>query len=70
MEKTVIITAGNMSANTYKALCDGVSERFGNREIEHKTDNSLIGGFMVIADGKVYDYSISSKLARFKNALV
>lgn len=70
MRKAVIRIADNMSSDTYKLLCNGLTAKFGSDiEFEKITDNSVIGGFVLNLDGMVYDSSVSAQINRLKKHL-
>lgn len=61
--RTVTITAAsNMSDATYKSICARFSERLGECEFIHITDDGIIGGFIADVDGEIYDLSLASQL--------
>jgi F0F1-type ATP synthase delta subunit len=63
MDKPVLILAAPYDEATVKAIKDGFSKQYGNElDFEIVEDNKIIGGFIAIIDGKVYDASISSRL--------
>ncbi len=67
MRKAIIKITHTMSDETYKLLCDGVSERMGSDiEFEKIEDETIVGGFVMKLDGKVYDYSIRTQLKNIK----
>lgn len=67
MRNAIIKTADNMSDETYKMLCDGIKQKFGEDvECTRKIDNSVIGGFTLSLDGVIYDNSIKTQLKRLK----
>ncbi len=68
MRKAIIKITKTMSDETFKMLCDGINEKFGNNiEFEKVYDESLIGGFVLKLDGIVYDNTIRTQLKRLKN---
>ena len=67
MRKSTIIVADNITIPTYRYLCDELKKKLGKDiEFEYKIDNSIIGGFIINLDGKVYDNSIKTQLERLK----
>ena len=67
MRKAIIKITPNMSDETYKMLCDGVSEKMGSDiEFQKITDETVVGGFVMKLDGKVYDYSVRTQLKNVK----
>ncbi len=67
MRKAVITVAENMSDSTFALLCNGITEKFGNDiNFEKVIDNTIIGGFLLVLDGVVYDNTIAVQLKRLK----
>ena len=67
MRKATIIVADNITIPTYRYLCDELKKKLGKDiDFEYKIDNSIIGGFIINLDGKVYDNSIKTQLERLK----
>lgn len=62
MKTAKIVCASNVSDAAYRYLCGKLTERFGAIELERETDASLLGGFVVLFDGKVYDLSLRTQL--------
>ncbi len=64
MKKPVLIYAPSCDEATISAVCREFSELLG-RPLEFDTvcDEKLIGGFIAMIDGKVYDTSYSSRLS-------
>lgn len=70
MKKAIITVSENMSENTFRKLSDGVRKKYGDDiSIVRKTDNKLLGGFILTVDGIVYDNSVSSQLKKIKKEL-
>ena len=63
MDRPVLLLAAPYDEATVKAIRDGFSKQYG-RELDFEVieDNKIIGGFIAIIDGKVYDASYSSRL--------
>lgn len=56
-----------MSDETYRMLCEGIREKFGNDiEFVRVIDESVIGGFVLKLDGVIYDHTIRTQLQRLK----
>lgn len=56
-----------MSDETYRMLCEGIRENFGNDiEFVRVIDESVIGGFVLKLDGVIYDHTIRTQLQRLK----
>ena len=67
MRKSTIIVADNITIPTFRHLCDELKKKLGKDiDFEYKIDNSIIGGFIINLDGKVYDNSIKTQLERLK----
>ena len=69
MQKVILTTAENMSPKTYAALCDGLCKKLGEVTFVHKTDPSLIGGFVANIEGQIYDMSVSAQLSEMKRCI-
>ena len=71
MQKALITVPGSMSDETYEMLCAGLTKRMGGGlTFERRTDDSVIGGFVLSMDGAVYDLSISTQLSKLKKHLI
>ena len=67
MRKSTIIVADNITIPTFRYLCDELKKKLGKDiDFDYKIDNSIIGGFIINIDGKVYDNSIKTQLERLK----
>ena len=70
MKKAILSYAESMDSQTLSVLQNGIKEKFGNDiNIVSTPDNSLIGGFILSVDGRIYDNSISSQLKNIKREL-
>ena len=70
MDKPVLIIAAPYDDATMKAIRDGFSKQYGKElEFEIVEDSKIIGGFIAIIDGKVYDASYSSRLYELSRQL-
>ena len=69
MQKVILTTAGNMSKKTYASLCDGLRAKLGEVTFVHKTDPSLIGGFIANIEGQIYDMSVLAQLSEMKRCI-
>lgn len=70
MRKLIITAAGNMTAETYLHICDGLEHKFNEKfEFIRVPDDSVIGGFIVNINGEVFDRSIGSQLEQMKKHL-
>lgn len=67
MRKAKIITASNMSNETYSLLCDGLKKVIGEDvEFVRSINNEILGGFVLKIDGTLYDNSIKAQLKELK----
>ncbi len=62
MKQAKIICAPNVSDDAYAYICAGLAQRFGAETFERATDGTLLGGFVVLFDGKIYDMSLRTQL--------
>ena len=62
MKQAIIHTAPNVSDDAYAYICARLAERFGADSFARETDDTLLGGFVVLLDGKVYDMSLRTQL--------
>ena len=69
MKTAKILCAPNVSDNSFAYLCDKLIGKFGELAIERETDESLIGGFTVLVDGKIYDMSLRTQLDALRSAM-
>ncbi|UOO37267.1 F0F1 ATP synthase subunit delta [Oscillospiraceae bacterium CM] len=70
MDKPVLLIASPYDEGTVKAIRDGFSKQYGSElDFEVVEDNKIIGGFIAIIDGKVYDASYSSRLYEISRQL-
>lgn len=68
MRKLFVTTAGNMSDETYKLICDKTQEKFAeNFEFVRIDKPEILGGFILNLDDEIYDLSIKSQLEKFKD---
>ena len=70
MDKPVLMIAAPYDEATIQAIRDGFSKQFGKElDFEVVEDNKILGGFIAIIDGKVYDASFSSRLYEINRQL-
>ncbi len=63
MRKCTVTAASNMSGETYEYLCEKVRKKFGDDiEFTRKTDESVIGGFILDLNGHIFDLSLATQL--------
>lgn len=66
MKTAKIVCAPTVSDDAYVYICKGVTERFGAEDCERETDETLLGGFVVLFDGKIYDMSLRTQLSALR----
>ena len=66
MKTAKIVCAPNVSDDAYAYICARFARRFGAEAFERETDAQLLGGFVVLFDGKVYDMSLRTQLAALR----
>lgn len=70
MDKPVLLIASPYDEATIHAIQDGFTKQLGKElDFEVVEDNKIIGGFIAIIDGKVYDASYSSRLYEISRQL-
>ena len=69
MKTAVITVASNMSDKTYERICKGFAEKLGEISFEKVTDDKIIGGFIAEIDGKIFDMSIASQIAKMQKQI-
>lgn len=70
MKKCIVTVAENMSDSTYAYLCEKITKKFGTDiDFTKKTDNAVLGGFIMELDGTVWDLSIATQLGIIKEQL-
>lgn len=70
MDRPVLLIASPYDEATIKAIKDGFSKQYGEElDFEIVEDNNILGGFIAIIDGKVYDASFSSRLHEISRQL-
>lgn len=63
MKKPVLMIAPSLDERTVKVVCDEFAAYIGESlDFDVIRDEKLIGGFIAMIDGKVYDNSFSSRL--------
>ena len=63
MRKCTVTAASNMSGETYEYLCEKVRRKFGDDiEFTRRTDDSVIGGFILDLNGHIFDLSLATQL--------
>ena len=69
MKTAKIVCAPTVSDDAYAYICRGLSERFGADSFERETYETLLGGFVVLFDGKIYDMSLRTQLDALRGAM-
>lgn len=70
MDKPLLLIASPYDETMIKAIRDGFSKQYGEElDFEIIEDNKILGGFIAIIDGKVYDASFSSRLHEISRQL-
>jgi F0F1-type ATP synthase delta subunit len=70
MDNPVLMIAASYDEATIQAIKDGFSKQYGKElDFEIVEDGKIIGGFIAIIDGKVYDASFSSRLYELRRQL-
>ncbi len=60
-----------MASKEVEAVCKKIGERLNRKvKLETKTQEALLGGFVVNVGGKIFDASVSTQLARLKEHCV
>ena len=62
MNRARIICASNVSDDAYAYICARAARCLGAESFERETDDQLLGGFIVLYDGKIYDMSVRTQL--------
>lgn len=70
--KTVtVITAVPIDDKMHQAICDSIGKQFGClAELECRVDSDIIGGVVLMMDGKMVDGSITGQLRSMKKKLL
>lgn len=67
MNNCTVKVPSSMSGETFTYLIQRIKEKFGkDAEVTRVDDDSLIGGFILITDGRIYDMSVASQLSLMK----
>lgn len=69
MKEVILTTTKKISKETAAALADEIKQKFDAEKVVRRTDDSIVGGFTVQADGVFYDMSIASQLSRIRASL-
>ena len=69
MKTAKILCAPNVSDAAFDDLCAKLRAKFGELTFERETDDSLVGGFIVLFDGRIYDMSLRTQLDALRKAM-
>ncbi len=70
VETAIVTSARKLSAAELKSIAGQINKTLGKKvNIEARTDNSLIGGFIVQIGSKYFDASLKTRLEGLKHAL-
>lgn len=70
MDNPVLMIASPYDEATLSAIKEGFAKQYGKKiDFEVVEDNKILGGFIAIIDGKVYDASFSSRLYEINRQL-
>ena len=69
MKQARILCAPNVSDDAYGYICKKLTEKFGETDCTRTTDASLLGGFVVLLDGKIYDMSLRTQLSALRGSI-
>ena len=69
MKTAKILCAPNVSDAAYSYLCQRLRDQFGELAFEKAVDPSLVGGFTVLLDGRIYDMSLRTQLDALRSAM-
>lgn len=69
MKNAKVICAPNVSDAAFAYICDRLRAQCGDAVIERETDPGLIGGFILLFDGKVYDMSLRAQMDALRSAM-
>ena len=69
MKQATILCAPNVSDAAYDYICKKLTEKFGETACTRQTDASLLGGFVVLLDGKIYDMSLRTQLTALRGTI-
>ena len=60
-----------MSDETYKLICEKIEQKYGESFIfTRENDASIIGGFILNIENKIYDMSTRTRLAEIQNHIL
>ncbi|MBQ7545441.1 MAG: F0F1 ATP synthase subunit delta [Clostridia bacterium] len=69
MKQATILCASNVTDNAYNYICRKLTEKFGETACTRTTDATLLGGFIVLLDGKIYDMSLRTQLSALRGTI-
>ena len=71
MRRVVITATSAMSEDTYKIICGKIEHKYNEKfEFSRVDDPSIIGGFILNIENKIYDMSTKTRLAEIGNHIL
>ncbi|MBQ9940459.1 MAG: F0F1 ATP synthase subunit delta [Clostridia bacterium] len=71
MRQVTVTSTSAMSEETYKLICDKIEKKYNEKFIFSRvTDNSIIGGFILNIESKIYDISTKTRLNEIENHIL
>ena len=67
MREIVITVTKDMPDESYDKICTEFKKKYPDCSFIKKTDDEIIGGFIVDAKGEIYDLSVASQLKKMQN---
>ncbi|MBQ9921163.1 MAG: F0F1 ATP synthase subunit delta [Clostridia bacterium] len=71
MRRVTVTATCAMSDETYKLICEKIEQKYGESFIfTRENDASIIGGFILNIENKIYDMSTRTRLAEIQNHIL
>jgi len=71
MRRVTVTATCAMSDETYKLICEKIEQKYGETFIfTRENDASIIGGFILNIENKIYDMSTRTRLAEIQNHIL
>ena len=71
MRSVTVTATPAMSDETYRLICEKIEQKYGESFIFTRVnDASIIGGFMLNIENKIYDISTRTRLAEIQNHIL
>ncbi|MBE6688359.1 MAG: F0F1 ATP synthase subunit delta [Ruminococcaceae bacterium] len=71
MKRVIITATPAMSEETYKIICGKIENKYGESfEFSRVDDASIIGGFILNIENKIYDLSTRTRLDEIGNHIL